>query len=260
MDKIETSANENLEFWLWRDEENGELIAQISQEVNQVSESGVQSFFFAPISDSAGQTFVWGIAGPNDLALCHDEENRPQYAAYATWLQDKGIMQGVRVYENPNVLPRAFMVHNIVQRPEDQVFETLQDPSFNWHRSAIVEGEIPDWQLAQLERTAPLGQSQVTITDYELDQVTITVDGVADGLLVLSDAFYPGWTASVDGQPVPIYRVDGILRGVFISAGSHNVRFSFRPTTLTPSLVLLVSSLLLAASLIAYTLWKSGRS
>ena len=75
-------------------------------------------------------------------------------------------------------------------------------------------------------------------------------------MLVLSDAYYPGWTATVDGQPAPIYRVDGALRGVIIPAGFHDVRFQFRPTTLTPSLILLGISLLLAAFLIIASLWK----
>jgi hypothetical protein len=260
IDNTESPANEPLEFWLWRDAENGELLAHITQEMNQGSENGVQSFFFAPISDSAGQTFVWGLDGPNDLALCHDEEERPQYTAFATWLQDKGTMQGVRVYENPNVLPRAFMVHNIVQQSEDQVLETLQDPAFNWYRSAIVEDKIPDQQLAQLTGTAAPSQSQVAITGYDLHQVTVSADGPAAGLLVLSDAFYPGWSATVDGQPAPVYRVDGALRGVFVPAGSHNVRFSFRPTTLTASLALLVISLLVAAIMIVSSLWKRDRS
>jgi hypothetical protein len=248
-----------LEFWLWRDVEDGELIAHITQAFSRDSEGGLQTFFFAPIPDSPGQTFVWGIEGPDGLAICHDVEERPHYAAYGTWLLDRGSKQGVRIYENPNVLPRAFLVHDLVRRPADRVLETLHDPAFNYYRSAIVEDEIPDHQLAQLPGTASPGQSQVEITGYDLHQVNISVDSPAAGLLVLSDAFYPGWSATVDGQPAPIHRVDGALRGVFVPTGVHDVRFSFQPTTLGPSLVLLSISLLLALSLIVFSLWKKEK-
>ena len=49
------------------------------------------------------------------------------------------------------------------------------------------------------------------------------------GLLVLSEAWFPGWVASVDGAPAEILRADYVLRGVALGAGSHRVRFDYRP-------------------------------
>jgi uncharacterized membrane protein YfhO len=50
-----------------------------------------------------------------------------------------------------------------------------------------------------------------------------------DGYLILLDTFYPGWLATVDGQPTPIYRANYIGRAVFLPAGEHTVHFQYHP-------------------------------
>ncbi len=52
------------------------------------------------------------------------------------------------------------------------------------------------------------------------------------GFLVLSQVWYPGWTAEVDGQPVVLWRADGVLSGVYLEDGSHRVTFVYWPTGL----------------------------
>ncbi|HEY4708480.1 MAG TPA: YfhO family protein, partial [Thermodesulfobacteriota bacterium] len=44
-----------------------------------------------------------------------------------------------------------------------------------------------------------------------------------------TDVFYPGWKAYVDGAGAEVYRVDGLVRGVFLKKGSHRVEFVYRP-------------------------------
>ena len=75
----------------------------------------------------------------------------------------------------------------------------------------------------------------------------------APAVLVTSDPFYPGWKATVDGQPSQVLRADYALRGVRLSAGEHLVRFEFRPGSFylgaivsALSLVVLVTILLKA--------------
>jgi uncharacterized membrane protein YfhO len=50
--------------------------------------------------------------------------------------------------------------------------------------------------------------------------------------LVLSDAFYPGWQATIDGKPTPIYQTNYIQRGLSVPAGEHLVEYRFEPLSL----------------------------
>ena len=76
---------------------------------------------------------------------------------------------------------------------------------------------------------APPGQSLLTVPEIQWGPNQITLRASGPGLLVLSEILYPGWVARVDGQAVEIQEVGGLLRGVFLEAGIHQVIFSFRP-------------------------------
>jgi uncharacterized membrane protein YfhO len=80
--------------------------------------------------------------------------------------------------------------------------------------------------------------------------MVLEVDMAADGLLVLSEVYYPGWRAYADGEEVPIYRADHVLRAMPLRTGHHRVEMVFDP--LWPKVGLAVSgiTLLLAVVLI----------
>ena len=59
--------------------------------------------------------------------------------------------------------------------------------------------------------------------------MVIDVTTPTDGLLVLSEVYYPGWRAIIDGQSSPILRVDYLLRGIPVPAGQHRVEVRYRP-------------------------------
>src|SRR5207253_2833401 len=69
----------------------------------------------------------------------------------------------------------------------------------------------------------------VTIPSYTPDKVTIKAVMGCDGMVVLSDTFYPGWYATVDGKPARIYEVDAALRGALVPQGTHTVEMVYRP-------------------------------
>ena len=64
------------------------------------------------------------------------------------------------------------------------------------------------------------------------------------GILVVSEVFYPGWTATVNAQPVPIYRADGVLRGVSVPNGDSIVRFEYRPWSVRLGFALTLAAIL----------------
>jgi hypothetical protein len=143
----------------------------------------------------------------------------------------------VTIYENLSCLPRAFVVYRaqVRQHPE-AVLPALLDPAFELEREIVLEKDPPhDW-LPNLERVttptaAMAAEAVVEITHYEPNSVQIRVETPAAGFLFLSDTFYPGWTASVDGVQAEIYRADYAFRAVYLTAGSHQVEFAYRPAS-----------------------------
>ena len=75
--------------------------------------------------------------------------------------------------------------------------------------------------------------SIVTITTYEPNRLVYDVNSGKGGILVFSEIYYPGWTATVDGQPVELGRVDYILRALHIQPGKHQVELTFFPKSVS---------------------------
>lgn len=70
------------------------------------------------------------------------------------------------------------------------------------------------------------------VTQYRANVLRVDVEQTRDGFVVLSEVFYPGWQAEVDGRPARVYRADGGLRAVFVPAGHHQLTCVFRPASL----------------------------
>ena len=75
--------------------------------------------------------------------------------------------------------------------------------------------------------------SVVTIASYEPNRLTYDVNSGKGGVLVFSEIYYPGWTATVDGEPVELGRVDYILRALQIQPGKHKVELAFFPKSVS---------------------------
>jgi uncharacterized membrane protein YfhO len=71
--------------------------------------------------------------------------------------------------------------------------------------------------------------STVTIKAYEPNQLTYEVNSGKGGVLVFSEIYYPGWTATIDGEPAELGRVDYILRALNVKPGKHEIVLSFFP-------------------------------
>src|SRR5262249_58298564 len=90
---------------------------------------------------------------------------------------------------------------------------------------AVVEEPLP-------ESSTFGGGGQATIVRYEPERVTVRTASDAGGLLVLTDRWFPGWQATVDGRPAAILRTDYLYRGVVIPAGRHRGGVVYRPRPL----------------------------
>jgi hypothetical protein len=126
----------------------------------------------------------------------------------------------VRVYENPSVLPRAFAVSRWEPAPDAAAARARAlAPDFDPRTGALVEGA----------GAGVGGDGVVKIVAYTGTHLRLSVELAGPGLVVLTDTFYPGWAAHVDGRPEPIHRVDGVFRGVFVQGGRHELTMRFLP-------------------------------
>ncbi len=124
--------------------------------------------------------------------------------------------------------------------------------------------------VADKKFEAVLGQTaandstaSVVLTKYEPNSLTYTINSAKGGVVVFSEIYYPGWTATIDGQPAELGRVNYILRALNVKAGKHEVVLDFHPssisTTETIAYVALVA-LLLAICAALFVEWKKQKA
>jgi hypothetical protein len=142
----------------------------------------------------------------------------------------------VKVYQVGDPLPRAWTVHNTVTADDAQAMDLLDADGFDPRATAILppDGGVP----ALSGEGAPT--DSVQIVETAPGRLILDVSSAQDGLLVVSQPFDPGWQARVDGQRVPVSRVDYLLQGVSISAGTHRVEWAYHLSPWPAAISLLV--------------------
>ncbi|MGP1625345.1 YfhO family protein [Prevotella koreensis] len=107
------------------------------------------------------------------------------------------------------------------------------------------------------------GEATVTLTSYKPNHLTYDVKSSTGGIVVFSEVYYPGWTATIDGNPAEVGRVDYVLRGIQMPAGSHKVEMIFYPKSVdNTETVAYIAYLLLFATIAAgvFFEWKKRRT
>jgi hypothetical protein len=167
----------------------------------------------------------------------------------------------IRVFEDTAALPRAFLV------PRARVVASLGTALNEMiHQPFLPDQEVILADDASSPTTGLVtdrgGHGVATITSYAADAVTIHTSADADAWLVLSDTYYPGWFASVDGQSTPLLRGDVLFRAVPVPAGEHSVEFHFEPVSVKLGLLISLAAMLLVAGglVLAGSSARSGRT
>jgi hypothetical protein len=134
-----------------------------------------------------------------------------------------------RITRNANALPRAFVVARQAVAPDDNAaLELVMAKTTPLRSVAVTEEPVPGLRAGS-GAGQPAGEARITVDEPE--RVEAEVRAREDAMLVVTDSFFPGWKASLDGQDAEVRRVDYLLRGVAVPAGSHHVELRYQPLT-----------------------------
>ena len=160
----------------------------------------------------------------------------------------------VKIYENKNVLPRAFVVTDYrVLQDEGEILAELANEGFDPTALVILEEE-PDPRSARADM--PGEESSARILEYTANRVTVEVEMSSDGFLVLSDLYYNGWKAYEGGEERKVYRADYCFRAVQLNRGKHVVEFVFDPLSFKVGLLVSFVALFVFAPVAGWILYS----
>jgi len=204
-------------------------------------------FGYDPLELERYHTFTTAVADPRARAydLLHTrylvataEMDFPEEAGAPNLLDQR---DGIWVYERPTALPAAWLVHQVEVLEPQLLLDRINDADFDPQVVALLE------KRPACDLTEPDQPDSVRFYRAGNNRVELDVDAGGGALLVLSEPYYPGWRATVDGAPAPVFETDYVLRGVCIPPGRHQVVFSFSPSSLRTGAWVSLASLLIVA-------------
>jgi hypothetical protein len=161
-----------------------------------------------------------------------------------------GSASGLNVYRNPSALPRAWVVHKVTQVPSYRdIRVTLESVDFQPRTEALLLTAPPALE------TCSTPESAAVVPSGNPNRVRIDVKLACRGMVILSDTYFPGWLATVDGRSVPILEPFGALRGVLVESGDHRIAYDYRPTSAIAGAALTSIGILF----VLWTRWRAGK-
>lgn len=131
------------------------------------------------------------------------------------------------VIENDNVNGNAWFVSDIkTVETANEELESLGKVDLK--QVAIINKD----QIKGNSKIQSGAKGTITLTKYSPNELIYSVNALKTGLAVFSEIYYPGWTATIKGEKVPIIRADYVLRGIELPKGNYELKLSFHPTSL----------------------------
>jgi hypothetical protein len=158
-----------------------------------------------------------------------------QLPAHFPRLKDAQLLYGAEhmyIYRLQDAAPRAYLATAVKPLDTAEAMEAEEFPDFDRTNEVLLDPS----EIESLKTTYPdavdadaTDRRDVKIEAYHRNSIEIAIDSESDGVLVLHDLYYPGWTVSIDGESAKLLRANILFRGVEVPAGKHHVVFAFRP-------------------------------
>ena len=213
---------------------------------------------YARFLERAPELVRWELLGVKYVVTWRDQLFTPdgqlipsEVAVRGTVPDSKG---NVTYTHRLNLTPRrAFLVHRVEAPPDDDaLYARLADPGFDPVSIALLPHAV--------DVSPGGGGDDVSVTHDAPGRIRLTATSDGDAVLVVSEAYFPGWRVTVDGRPAPLLRADGALQAVRVPAGAHEVEFAYRPDVLALGGVISGLALLLVLGLAAADYRFVGKS
>ena len=208
-----------------------------------------------PLQLARYHTYYWAVGtrgSPqyNFLNAKYLITKKDQPAAAASFVPVFNADPLVDVYLNTGALPRIQLLYDTLHAADGpQAFAAVHAPTFDPLRTVVLEGGVP------LHSTPPPGHELFYTRYLPTDQV-IVARSATPAYLVFSEKWFPGWRATVDGQPAEIQLANFAFRAVYIPAGEHTVTMQFVPASTPIGIAIL---LLTVALLAVAAIWQPVR-
>ncbi|MFQ5855520.1 MAG: YfhO family protein [Anaerolineae bacterium] len=167
----------------------------------------------------------WPLLGVRYLTTWRQElfprPGAPAVPAELLYQEGEGA-QATYLYRLPGELHWAWVARDLRYAPDDKkLYDELNASDFDpWFRAVLREPiRVPKVHA----------EDRIRVVTRQPNHLVLDVELGAPGLLLISEVFYPGWRATLDGQPTPIYEADAVLRSVLVPAGAHRIEMRYDP-------------------------------
>jgi hypothetical protein len=150
------------------------------------------------------------------------------------------------IEENRQCIDRYLLVDSYQVEPErEKILQVLSSPEYNPRRGILLEEKPGEKDIETTKRlTGKSGKgNEVTISSYGPDRIILSVHAEKACFLLCSEIFYPGWMATIDGEPVKIFKANYTFRALLVPPGQHRIVMWYDPVSFKSGSLLTLSFL-----------------
>lgn len=204
------------------------------------NEDIVKNTFRQRILDLLGVKYILNKITPSDV-LAPNYITFPENRFSLKW--QSGPWQ---IYESKEALPRIFLASDYIVKKDSEIIKTIFNKDINLSKTIILEENIPNFKPSE-------GSSEVKLINYSPNKINIFTKSDVNKILFISDNYFNGWNAYIDGKKSKIYSANYTFRAVPVPSGNHNVSFEYRPQSFYYGLYISVATIV---SLFCYIVVK----